>query len=147
MKKKLDNTLKQQQNGDGSHPYFKKKFTLGQRAADNVAAWAGSWTFILSFCGIMVLWMLVNVLFVAFRWDPYPFILLNLTLSTLAALQAPIILMSQNRAAERDRLSAKYDYGVNRKAEREIRNIQDDLDEIKMMIRELERNKKQKWYD
>lgn len=70
-------------------------------------------------------------------WDPYPFILLNLILSTLAAVQAPVILMSQNRSAQRDRLHAKYDYDVNRKAEREIQNMQRDLDEIKKLIKNL----------
>ena len=72
-----------------------------------------------------------------FRWDPYPFILLNLFLSCLATFQAPIILMSQNRQTERDRATAKYDYAVNRKAEREIQDMQKDLDEIKRMIRKL----------
>jgi uncharacterized membrane protein len=69
------------------------------------------------------------------KWDPYPFILLNFVLSTLAALQAPVILMSQNRAAERDRVNAKYDYQVNRKAEREIQNMQKDLEEIKDLLK------------
>lgn len=71
------------------------------------------------------------------HWDPYPFILLNLTLSCLAALQAPIILMSQNRQAERDRVTAKYDYAVNRKAEREIQKMQKDLNSIKRMLTEI----------
>jgi len=73
------------------------------------------------------------------RWDPYPFILLNLMLSSLAAIQAPIIMMSQNRQAERDRLTSKYDYAVNRKAEREIQNMQKDLEEIKKMLGELKK--------
>ncbi len=93
--------------------------TFGQRIADRVAAFGGSWPFIFLFSAIMTLWMTVNVL----RWtgfDPYPFILLNLVLSALAALQAPVIMMSQNRQASKDKLLAENDYQVNLKAEMEI---------------------------
>src|SRR6202022_1762359 len=93
--------------------------TMGQRVADHVAAFGGSWTFIMLFGVIMVLWMGINVI----RWtnfDPYPFILLNLVLSTLAAIQAPIIMMSQNRQSSKDKLLAENDYQVNLKAEMEI---------------------------
>ena len=99
------------------------KLTFGQKSADFLAKWAGSWTFILSFFIILTLWMIANVYAWINTWDPYPFILLNLVLSCLAAIQAPVILMSQNRAAQRDRLRAEYDYSVNRKAEKEILEI------------------------
>ena len=97
--------------------------TFGQRAADSVARGAGSWTFIILFLVLLGLWMVVNVYAWINTWDPYPFILLNLVLSCVAALQAPIILMSQNRQAQKDRLKADYDYKVNRKAEKEIGEI------------------------
>ncbi|MBU2542551.1 DUF1003 domain-containing protein [Patescibacteria group bacterium] len=109
--------------------------TLGQRASDKLTEHMGSWHFIFIFLSTMLVWIIINVLGFVLRWDPYPFILLNLCLSCLAAIQAPIIMMSQNRQAERDRLSAKYDYAVNRKAEKEIQNMQKDLDEIKEMLR------------
>jgi uncharacterized membrane protein len=113
--------------------------TFGQKAADWIAKWAGSWTFIIMFFVFLGLWMAVNAIWIIFGriWDPYPFILLNLALSCLAAIQAPIILMSQNRAAERDRQRAEYDYAVNRKSEREILQVQKQLNRIekKMMTR------------
>lgn len=116
-------------------PAFKANLTFSQRMSDKLTKWAGSWAFIFLILIIMLVWILMNIYFVGQRkFDPYPFILLNIVLSTLAALQAPVILMSQNRAAERDRINAKYDYIVNRKAEREIRDMQNDLDDIKEMI-------------
>jgi CRP/FNR family cyclic AMP-dependent transcriptional regulator len=93
--------------------------TLGQRVADKVAAFGGSWPFIFTFATIMGVWMLINILRFAI-FDPYPFILLNLVLSTLAALQAPVIMMSQNRQSSKDKLLAENDYQVNLKAEMEI---------------------------
>jgi uncharacterized membrane protein len=102
---------------------FRRPKTTGQRAADLVAKWAGSWYFILGFFVILGLWMAANILMWVNTWDPYPFILLNLVLSCLAAIQAPIILMSQNRTAQRDRLKAEFDFRINKKAEREIREI------------------------
>ncbi len=93
--------------------------TIGQRVADRVAAFGGSWPFIFTFGAVMVMWMLVNILRFS-NFDPYPFILLNLVLSTLAALQAPVIMMSQNRQASKDKLLAENDYQVNLKAELEI---------------------------
>ena len=80
----------------------KEKYTLGQRAADSIAKFAGSWAFIFSFSGVLILWMVVNVLLAAGAFDPYPFILLNLVLSCVAAIQAPLIMMSQNRQEEKD---------------------------------------------
>ena len=124
-------------NKNNNHPAFKHKWTIGQRGADKLTGFAGSWTFISLFFIFIAIWMAVNVMMLIYRWDPYPFILLNLILSCLAAIQAPIILMSQNREAQRDRLRAQYDYQVNKKAEREIRDMQKDLEEIKRMIRKI----------
>ena len=95
----------------------KEKYTLGQRAADAIAKFAGSWAFIFSFTGGLVLWMVVNTLMAARAFDPYPFILLNLVLSCIAAIQAPLIMMSQNRQEEKDRRRAENDYKVNLKTE------------------------------
>ena len=94
--------------------------TFGQRIADRVAAFGGSWPFIILFSTIMAIWMGSNILLLAHPFDPYPFILLNLALSTVAALQAPIIMMSQNRQSSKDKLLAENDYQVNLKAEMEI---------------------------
>ncbi len=113
----------------------KPKLTFGQKAADFVTSWAGSWYFINLLLICMAIWMIFNIYMIKYKWDPYPFILLNFVLSTLAALQAPIILMSERRHGERDRIQAKYDYQVNRKAEKEIQNMQRDLDEIKKLIK------------
>jgi len=114
----------------------KKNLTVGQRAADWLTKWAGSWAFILTFALFLVFWVLVNTTWVIFgrEWDIYPFILLNLILSCLAAIQAPIILMSQNRSNQRDRMRSEYDYAVNRKAEKEIREIQQSLEEVKRLL-------------
>ena len=109
--------------------------TIGQKAADALAKWAGSWTFIISFFIFLGLWMAANVYMWVQQWDVYPFILLNLVLSCLAAIQAPVILMSQNRASERDRLRAEYDYKVNRKAEREIQELRKQLNRIEEKIK------------
>ena len=107
--------------------------TRGQRAADRLTKIAGSWSFIIGFLVFLVLWMMTNVIWLEHQsWDPYPFILLNLVLSSLAAFQAPIILMSQNRENERDRQRAEYDYAVNRKAEREIEEIKRSIEKIEI---------------
>jgi len=111
--------------------------TSGQYAADMMTEWMGSWTFIIVFLIVLGAWIALNILAWLGSWDPYPFILLNLVLSSLTAFQAPIILMSQNRQAERDRVMARYDYDVDRKAEREIRDMQADFEEIKKMLREI----------
>jgi uncharacterized membrane protein len=126
-----------QNNKDNvKQPIIKKsKLTKGQKAADFVAKWAGSWTFIILFLFFLVVWAILNTLAIYFGvWDPYPFILLNLILSCIAAIQAPIILMSQNRQAEVDRQRAQYDYLVDRKAEREIKEMQIDILEIKELL-------------
>lgn len=111
------------------NPIFKIPKTTGQRAADGLTKWAGSWVFIILFAIILIVWMGLNTYWLLFGtvWDPYPFILLNLCLSCLAAIQAPIILMSQNRQVQRDRAKAEFDYAINRKAEKEIREIKNLL--------------------
>ncbi len=108
--------------------------TLGQRAADAVASFGGSWTFVGLFAAVMLGWVVLNAVLLARHgstFDPYPYILLNLFLSMLAAIQAPVILMSQNRQAEKDRLSASHDYEVNLKAELEIMLLHDKLDQLR----------------
>lgn len=105
--------------------------TFGQRVADKVASFGGSWTFIISFGVFLIVWILVNVFFLSSKaFDPYPFILLNLILSCIAALQAPIIMMSQNRQEEKDRERAKNDYMVNLKSEIEIRMLHEKIDHL-----------------
>jgi uncharacterized membrane protein len=105
--------------------------TFGQRVADHIAAFGGSWTFIIIFFCFLGLWMLTNVLLLSNRsFDPYPFILLNLILSCLAAIQAPIIMMSQNRQEDKDRKRSEHDYKVNLKAEIEIRLLHEKLDHL-----------------
>ena len=108
----------------------KAKYTLGQRAADAIAKFAGSWAFIFSFTGGLVLWMVINTLLAARAFDPYPFILLNLVLSCIAAIQAPLIMMSQNRQEEKDRRRAENDYKVNLKTEIMIEDLYDKVNAI-----------------
>ncbi len=110
-----------------------------------MADFCGSWTFIIIVLAFIAIWILLNTAGFILSWDPWPFIMLNLALSCLAALQAPVILMSQKRAAERDRIQAKYDYKVNRKAEREITKVHKELETIKgylyKNLREINPNK------
>ena len=108
----------------------KEKYTLGQRAADTIAKFAGSWAFIFSFTGVLALWMVVNVILATKAFDPYPFILLNLVLSCVAAIQAPLIMMSQNRQEEKDRQRAENDYKVNLKTEIMIEDLYDKVNLI-----------------
>jgi uncharacterized membrane protein len=119
----------------------KRKITFGQRTADLLTKWAGSWTFIIGFAIVLVIWISLN----GYAWyaynlpgepfDPRPFILLNLVLSCLAAIQAPVILMSQNRQTEKDRLRAEYDYQVDRKSAREIEEIKKQLNRIERRMK------------
>jgi len=105
--------------------------TSGQRIADKVASFGGSWKFIIIFGVFILIWMIINIIFLVSKaFDPYPFILLNLILSCLAALQAPVIMMSQNRQEEKDRERAKQDYMINLKAELEIRTLHEKLDHL-----------------
>ena len=117
----------------------KEEYTLGQRAADSIAKFAGSWAFIFSFSGVLILWMVVNVLLAAGAFDPYPFILLNLVLSCVAAIQAPLIMMSQNRQEEKDRRRAENDYKVNLKIEIMIEDLYDKVNAILAKQSALER--------
>ncbi|MFH1521537.1 MAG: DUF1003 domain-containing protein [archaeon] len=110
------------------------KRSFGQKAADGLARWAGSWIFIIGFFVFLGIWIAVNIYAWVNVWDPYPFILLNLCLSCLAAIQAPVILMSQNRQSQKDRAKAEYDYKVNRKAERGIETIIEKLRKIEEEI-------------
>ncbi len=109
---------------------YDEQLTLGDRLADKIADFGGSWKFILSFLGFLILWMFVNVALASNAFDQYPFILLNLCLSCVAALQAPVIMMSQKRQEARDRLRAENDYKVNLKAELEIRSLHEKLDHL-----------------
>jgi uncharacterized membrane protein len=114
---------------------FEEARSFGERLSDRIAAFGGSWTFILLFAGAFIAWILVNTVFLAGAgreaFDPYPFILLNLFLSLVAAIQAPIIMMSQNRQAAKDRLQASHDYEVNLKAEVEIMALHEKMDELR----------------
>jgi len=110
---------------------FDTKMTFGEKAADKVATFGGSWKFIGIFTGILLIWITINMVILANRgFDPYPFILLNLLLSCVASLQAPIIMMSQNRQSAKDRLQAEHDYQVNLKAEVEIRTLHEKMDHL-----------------
>ena len=107
-----------------------EKYTLGQRAADAIAKFAGSWAFIFSFTGVLLLWIVVNTILAADAFDPFPFIQLNLVLSCVAAIQAPLIMMSQNRQEEKDRRRAENDYRVNLKTEIMIEDLYDKVNAI-----------------
>ena len=134
---------------------FEENRTFGERLADRIAAFGGSWTFISIFAAAVLAWMAVNSV-LAYRWgadpfDPYPFILLNLFLSLVAAIQAPIIMMSQNRQAAKDRLQASHDYEVNLKAEIEIMALHEKMDELRQkdlqeLIRSVQAREKRPGY-
>ena len=121
---------------------IEKDMTFGERIADKVAGFGGSWTFILSFGAAIVIYSAINVVLGRSAWDPYPFILLNLLLSMLAAIQAPVIMMSQNRQDTKDRLRGELDYDVNRRAESEIQGLArklnllvDKVDDVEDLLR------------
>jgi len=125
---------------------FEKQLTLGQRASDRIANIVGSWPFIIVQSILLTMWVVLNVAAVIRHWDPYPFILMNLFLSMQAAYTAPIIMMSQNRQAERDRLEAHNDYVINQKAEEEIRALMDHLEtqaEVLMQIHQIFNDQKE----
>ncbi len=110
---------------------FEREWSFGERLADRIAAFGGSWTFLVSFGVFLGLWIAMNSVVLIIRpVDPYPFILLNLVLSCLAAIQAPIIMMSQNRQEAKDRLRSQHDYQVNLKAELEIRHLHEKIDHL-----------------
>ena len=105
--------------------------TFGQKLADSVAAFGGSWTFIITFFSFILFWIIINIWFLATQpFDPFPFILLNLILSCLAAIQAPIIMMSQNRQEQKDRQRSEHDYKINLKAELEIKLLSEKIDHL-----------------
>jgi CRP/FNR family cyclic AMP-dependent transcriptional regulator len=119
---------------------IEEKFTVGEHVADRVASFGGSWSFIIAFAAVLIVYTCINIFLQHRAWDPYPFILLNLFLSMLAAIQAPVIMMSQNRQDKKDRLRSELDFDVNRRAEAEIQNLSrklnlltdklDDMDEL-----------------
>jgi uncharacterized membrane protein len=113
---------------------FEESLTLGQRVADQIAVFGGSWTFIIIFLLLLLSWIVLNTIVlthVGKPFDPYPYIFLNLILSMLAALQAPVIMMSQNRHAAKDRLAARHDYEVNLKSELEILALHEKIDTLR----------------
>jgi uncharacterized membrane protein len=142
------NLLVTQRASRNVNEVMEQRSTVGQRVADRVAAFGGSWTFIFLFGGILIAWMAANTLVLAYigrgengaQWDPYPYILLNLMLSSLAALQAPVIMMSQNRAAEKDRLAAEQDFKVNLKSELMLEELVRKQRERDVQIDQLMRN-------
>jgi uncharacterized membrane protein len=110
---------------------FDRQLSFGDRLSDRIADFAGSWTFLTIFTGIFFVWIAINTIVLVYRpFDPYPFILLNLVLSALAAIQAPVIIMSQNRQEERDRMNAEHDYQVNLNAEMEIHQLHRKIDHL-----------------
>ena len=117
---------------------IEKEMTFGERIADSVAGFGGSWTFILTFLSVLVIYTAVNIILKRNAWDPYPFILLNLFLSMLAAIQAPVIMMSQNRQDTKDRLRSELDFDVNRRAESEIQGLAHKLNLIGDKINDVE---------
>ncbi|KRN89555.1 DUF1003 domain-containing protein [Ligilactobacillus ceti] len=128
-KKKKQNQLDLDTPIENTNNTLEQKETFGQQVADHVAKFGGSWAFIIIFCVVLILWMTVNVVHLfGINFDPYPFILLNLFLSCVAAVQAPIIMMSQNRQAERDRIDAENDYAINVRAEKRIKKLQRKID-------------------
>ncbi len=116
---------------------FNEQMNLSQRAADKVASFVGSWAFLIGQSIILAIWIVVNIIGFIGRWDPYPFILMNLVLSTQAAFTAPIIMMSQNRQADKDRVEAHNDFTINIKAEEEIRVILEYLHAHSMALQEI----------
>ena len=110
---------------------FDRRLTFGERVADRMAEFGGSWSFILTFTAILIGWITLNTISLLWRpFDPYPYILLNLVLSCLAAIQAPVIMMSQNRQEAKDRMRSQHDYQVNLKAELEIRHLHEKIDHL-----------------
>lgn len=127
----LERSLSKQAMSRDSSETFEEKLTFGQRLADAVAAFGGSWSFLICFGVLLAAWVLVNLTLRGGAPDPYPFIFLNLVLSMVAAVQAPVIMMSQNRQSARDRLVSSHDYEVNLKSEIEIMALHDKLDQMR----------------
>lgn len=134
----LDKTVARRPIARDVNESFDGRLTFGQRLADKVAEFGGSWTFIIAFGLFLTVWAALNLTLGRGAFDPYPFIFLNLMLSMLAAIQAPIIMMSQNRQSQKDRLDAANDYQVNLKAEIEILALHEKLDDLRDgQLREL----------
>jgi len=137
-------TLVRERAARNPNEMIESEMTFGERVADAVAGFGGSWTFIISFLSGLVVYTIVNVVLGRRSWDPYPFILLNLLLSMLAALQAPVIMMSQNRQDTKDRLRGELDFAVNRRAEAEVQALSrklnvltDKMDDIEHLLRAM----------
>lgn len=124
-----DSLIKQEMLSENIEADYAERRTVGERLSDNLARFGGSWIFLIAFAAFLAVWMLINSR-ASDNFDPYPFILLNLILSTLAAVQAPIIMMSQRRQEEKDRLRSLNDYKVNLKAELEIRHLHEKIDHL-----------------
>src|SRR5215469_7519416 len=133
LEEEVVKSLREEQTvADDVNREFARALTIGERVADKVAEFGGSWRFILIFFGVMAVWITINSVYLLWNpFDPYPYILLNLALSLLAAVQAPVIMMSQNRQEARDRLRAEQDYEVNLKAEMEIAQLHGKMDELR----------------
>ncbi|MGN6481277.1 DUF1003 domain-containing protein [Luteibacter sp.] len=127
----IDHLMQRKMIAKDVNEAFVEDMSFGERLADRVSRFGGSWTFILVFVGILVAWTGLNAYVLTRPFDPYPFIFLNLLLSMLAAFQAPVIMMSQNRQAAKDRLDATNDYKVNLKAEIEIMGLHEKLDQMR----------------
>jgi uncharacterized membrane protein len=132
LEKNVLDSLKKHRTISGNiNSTYDKKLTMGERMADHIASFGGSWRFISAFGAFIVAWIILNAFFLAQKpIDPFPFILLNLMLSCLAAIQAPIIMMSQNRQESRDRLRSEYDYAIDLKAELEIQHMNEKIDHL-----------------
>lgn len=132
LEKRVFNSLKEQETiAKNINIEFEEQLTFGQRLSDKLASFGGSWKFIMIFFVIVIIWMIVNsVNLIGKSFDPYPYILLNLVLSCLAAMQAPVIMMSQNRQEAKDRIRARNDYIVNLKAELEIKNLNEKIENL-----------------
>jgi uncharacterized membrane protein len=127
----LQSTMERRPVARDTNEAYEKHLSFGDRLADSIARVGGSWRFIISFCLFLAVWTCANLWLARDAFDPYPFIFLNLLLSMLAAIQAPVIMMSQNRQTEHDRIDATHDYEVNLKAEIEIMALHDKLDQLR----------------
>lgn len=144
LDEELIHLLLQERLAEDVHSTHQKKLSLGERAADAVARFAGSWTFIGTFFAALLVWIVINAIMLAHPYDPYPFILLNLILSCVAAMQAPVIMMSQNRQEQKDRLRAENDYRVNVKSEIIIADLHKKLDQLLANQEQLTRRLEQR---
>ncbi|MBI1312488.1 DUF1003 domain-containing protein [bacterium] len=132
LEEQVIQSLREQESiSENVNEEFDRALTFGERISDRLASFGGSWTFLIMFGAVIVIWMAINLTILARQpFDPYPFILLNLVLSCLAAVQAPIIMMSQNRQEAKDRLRSEHDYRVNLKAELEVRLLHTKIDQL-----------------